>query len=98
MHETIPSDFSFRLNFFHLKTKKEKSFFAFRSLIRNFGFAEFTSVRKSIVKKNFFSFAFRSLIRNFAEIFRRSYSVSAKKETSFFVLHSTFSNFAPWKR
>ena len=44
MHETIPSDFSFRLNFFHLKTKKEKSFFAFRSLIRSFGFAEFTSV------------------------------------------------------
>ena len=40
--------------------------FAFRSLIRNFGFAEFTSVRKSKSKKIFFSFAFRSLIRNFA--------------------------------
>ena len=26
MLETIPSDFSFRLNFFHLKTKKRKEF------------------------------------------------------------------------
>ena len=33
--------------------------------------------------------------RNFADKNRRSYSVSAKKETSFFVLLSTFRNFAP---
>ena len=40
--------------------------FVFRSLIRNFGFTEFTFVRKSKSKKILFSFAFRSLIRNFA--------------------------------
>ena len=52
---------------FHLEMKKKFEFsFAFRSLIRNFGFAEFTSVRKSKSKKILFSFAFRSLIRNFA--------------------------------
>jgi len=39
--------------------------FAFRSLIRNFGFAEATFARKS-KRKSSFSFAFRSLIRNFA--------------------------------
>ena len=66
MLETIPSDFSFRLNFFHLKTKKEKSFFVLHSTFRNFGFAELSFVRKSKTKKIFFSFAFRSLIRNFA--------------------------------
>ena len=49
-----------------MKSKNLGFCFAFRSLIRNFGFAEFTSVRKSKSKKILFSFAFRSLIRNFA--------------------------------
>ena len=49
------------------KEKRKMNFlFAFRSLIRNFGFTEFTFVRKSKSKKILFSFAFRSLIRNFA--------------------------------
>ena len=47
--------------------------FAFRSLIRTFGFAEGTCVRKSKGKKVLFSFAFRSLIRTFASKLRTKY-------------------------
>ena len=57
---------SFRVLSFRNEIKNFVFSFAFRSLIRNFGFTEFTFVRKSKSKKILFSFAFRSLIRNFA--------------------------------
>jgi hypothetical protein len=44
-------------------------------------------------RKASFPFAFLSFFRNFALIRARRYSVLAKKETSFFVLRSTFRNF-----
>jgi len=45
-------------------------------------------------RKMRFPLAFHSFIRNFAIKRWRNYFVSAKKETSFFVLPSTFRNFA----
>ena len=60
------SENSFRVLSFGNEIKNLGFCFAFHSLIRNFGFAEFTSVRNSKSKKILFSFAFRSLIRNFA--------------------------------
>ena len=57
----------------YLSKKTVSSFWQiFRSLIRTFGFAEGTCVRKSEGKQVLFSFAFRSLIRTFASKLRTS--------------------------
>ena len=50
--------------------------------------------RTKILRKTSFPLVFYSLIRNFAIKKWRGYSVSAKKRKNFFVLLSTFRNFA----